>query len=686
MKNSLFSKLNPEQKRAVTTIDSPLLIVAGAGSGKTSVITHKIAYLLQEKKIAPAQVLGVTFTNRAANEMKQRIHKLTGFSSHLFPISTFHSLGLRILRESGHVLGFDGHWQVIDDTDQKKVIERIAKDNLDLSGSDLIDGCLKKINLAKMNLCYPNNREPLIEMNFNEGEIQIFSLYHDFQKTNKVWDFEDLVSFSVKLLQNHPDCRKKYRNQFKYVVVDEFQDTNPNQYELIKMLAQEHRNVTVVGDDDQAIYSWRGASIRFLFDFERDFPGCRIIKLEQNYRSTRPILDFANCIIESNSLRRRKSMWTERKEGSPVFIIHSGSKEQEAAQVADLIEIMNEKYPEMLPVAVLYRINAQSLAFENEFLTRNIPFRIVKGLRFFDRKEIKDCIALLKLCMNLDDDLAFFRIIDFLPAGVGPKTLDRLIKISRESGDSLFFAFRENFGKKFHDRDIFKKIEQLNKSKDILSVSEIFHQLIEASRFLDLLEKKKEHDRLLNVRELISFIESWEQKNPQAAFYDLLDRMSLETRNRGLEKNTPVYLLTMHNAKGTEFPTVIVSGINATYMPFFLRNGLTELEEERRLFYVSVTRAINQLIISTGNSRPSRFLMNIQPDLYKTVFTSNELFERLASADEKFEANGHARFLHHPVFGKGRIIKEVAAQTYLIHFKEKGDVLIDTSVVKVSFL
>ena len=686
MKNNFLDRLNPDQREAVLTIDSPLLIVAGAGSGKTSVITHKIAYLIQKKNLLPSQVLGVTFTNRAADEMKQRIHSLTGIPAHLFPVSTFHSLGLRILRESGHILGFNNQWHVIDEMDQKKIIERIAKENIDSYSNDFIDGCRKRINLAKMNLYYPNNRDPLDKMDFTEEEIHIFSLYYDFQQQNTVWDYEDLISFSVKLLQNHSGYRDKYREQFKYVVVDEFQDTNPNQYELIKLLAQEHKKITVVGDDDQAIYSWRGASIRFLFDFERDFPGNRIIKLEQNYRSTQPILDFANCIIESNSLRRRKSMWTEKKEGSLVFLLNSDSKEEEAEKVADLIYRIQSKHPEMSPVAVLYRINSQSLAFETEFLKRNIPFKILKGLRFFDRKEIKDCIALLKLTMNLYDDTAFFRVIDFLPLGIGQKTLGLLSRKSKETKKPLFFSLKCYFKEKFDARTIFQKIDQLSKNKTDIPISEILNQLLQESHFLDILDQKKEHGRILNIKELISFIEKWDRRNPKADFVDLLDRISLDSQETKPVKKVPVYLLTMHNAKGTEFPTVIVSGINATYMPFFLRNGYAELEEERRLFYVSTTRAIKHLIISTGSSKPSHFLWEIDSRLYKSVYASDELFEYLMPSKGETEAQESDQFLEHPVFGKGKIIKELKNQTYLIHFKEKGEMLIDTSVVKVNFL
>ncbi|MCI0470705.1 MAG: ATP-dependent helicase, partial [Candidatus Aminicenantes bacterium] len=321
MKNDVLENLNRTQTEAVLYFDSPLLIIAGAGSGKTSVIAHKIAYLIKEKDYPPNNILGVTFTNRAADEMRNRIESLTGINAGNFNISTFHSFGLRILREAGHISGYDAAWQIIDDIDQKKVIERLIKENFEYFTNDMLEDVRKKISLAKMNLYYPNNPDFLLQKGFNSDEVKIFSLYYDYQKRSKVWDYEDLVSLPVKLLQNYEDLREKYAGRFRYVLVDEFQDTNPNQYELIKEIAGKHNNITVVGDDDQAIYSWRGASMRFLFNFEHDFPRTRIIKLEQNYRSTRQILDFANDVIAGNTFRRKKSMWSEKKEGAPVFIL-----------------------------------------------------------------------------------------------------------------------------------------------------------------------------------------------------------------------------------------------------------------------------------------------------------------------------------------------------------------------------
>lgn len=686
MVNKLFENLNPDQKEAVLLFDSPLLIIAGAGSGKTKVITHKIAYLVQKKIYSPFNLLGVTFTNRAANEMKNRIKSLTGIDPNLFNISTFHSLGLRILRESGDALGFDSEWQIIDDRDQKKIIENIIKENFNYFTNDMTESIRAKINSSKMNSVYPNNPDDLYDKGFNEDEIKIFSLYFKFQKKNKVWDYEDLISLTVKLLQNNEDIKLKYNRKFNYVVVDEFQDTNPNQYELIKLIAQKNNKITVVGDDDQAIYSWRGASIRFLFDFENDFPDTKIIKLEQNYRSTKQILDFANNLIDKNLFRRKKIMWTEKKDGNIVYILNSTSKEDEAEKIADLIIKLDQMRPDMLPVAILYRINSQSLAFETEFLRKNIKFKIIKGIRFFDRKEVKDSIALLKLSINLQDNISFLRIIDFLPLGIGPKTLDLLNKKSPEQNLSLFVTLKRFFLEKFQAKALFKKIFDLNKNKNNFSFSEILTLVLNHSNYIDFLKDKGEESKILNINELIDFITKWELINKKGNFTDLLDTMSINSNEKKEKIKEKAYLLTMHNAKGMEFKTVIAAGINSSYMPFFLRKGRLEIEEERRLLYVASTRAINQLIISSGSERVSKFLFDINFKLYKSIYSTDELIYYISHKDVVEVPKLEEKYIKHPIFGRGKIINKINNEKYLIDFADKGEKIIDTSIIKINFL
>lgn len=702
--SDILHNLNPNQREAVLYFDSPLLVIAGAGSGKTRVITNKIAYLVKEKGFSPWNILGVTFTNKAANEMKNRIQSLTGIESRHFNISTFHSLGLRILRESGTAAGFDNQWQVMDDADQRKIMEQIIKKNLNHYTRDMREQAKRKISTAKMELNYPNNKEFLYQKGFNDDEVKIYSLYYNYQKENKLWDYEDLISFPVKLLQTDEALREKYSERYRYVVVDEFQDTNPNQYELLTLIAGKHKNITVVGDDDQAVYSWRGASIRFLFNFENDFPGCHLIKLEQNYRSTPQVLEFANNVITKNSVRRPKSMWTGHESGNPVIVIETRSKEEEARVSADLILRLKEAGPDFFPVAILYRINSQSLAFETEFARRGIDFKILKGLRFFDRKEIKDSLALLKLTVNLDDDISFMRMADVLPLGIGAKTLDNLSRLAQNHGSSLFRTLKKHAPERFASREIFTAIDRLNQKleesvdNEDADLADILKRLLISSGYRDVLENKGEHSRLLNIEELITFIENWQQQDSGRGFGQLLDHISLEAGDKDNKENghTPVFLLTMHNAKGLEFPTVIAVGINSGYMPFFLRKDRVEIEEERRLFYVAATRAIKQLVISPGSDRKSPFMMSVQRALYSTAYSVDDAVDRILpdSPDGSGLQRGvtavaeaaEERYLEHPVFGRGKVVNAIDDVRFIVEFVDRGEKTIDTSIVPVTFL
>ena len=694
----IIKGLNPVQKDAVLYFDSPLLIIAGAGSGKTKVITHKIAYMVLERGLAPMNILGVTFTNRAANEMKERIEKVSGIDKNLFNISTFHSLGLRVLRETIAYSNYDEHWKIIDDRDRKKIIETIIKESYSYFTSDMRERIMKKIGFSKMNLNYPNNRENLVSRGFEEDEIGIFSRYFQYQNKNKVWDYEDLISLPVILMQSNGEVRQKYVEKFKYVLVDEFQDTNPNQYMLVKLIAGKHKQITIVGDDDQAIYSWRGANIRFLFDFEKDFPGANIIKLEQNYRSSKGILNFANDMIRRNRNRREKKMWTEKELGNAVYVMDSYSKENEAENIADLIVSLKKRRPEIFPVSVLYRINSQSLMLENELLSRNVKFRILKGLRFFDRKEVKDAIALLQLTVNPDDNMAFNRMVDFLALGIGPKTLRQINEKSDESGLSLFRTLKTHFQDKYNNKGIFQKIFHYHDLLGSCSFSEVLTVLLDYSGYRSLLQEKEENDKLMNINELIAFISKWESMRSESQFSELMDTISLSSNDSQEKDDTDVFLLTMHNAKGMEFPTVICMGINGVFMPFFMRNSRNdkEMEEERRLFYVASTRAMEQLIISADQSNPSIFLNKINPNLYTTVDSIYDISgsrKRVGSMDAQISgspgteaAKTEAILIEHSFFGKGRVVNQLSEKKYLIHFEGKGEKLIDTSIVPIKFL
>ena len=689
MSSDLLEGLNPEQREAVLCLDQPLLIVAAAGTGKTRVITHKIAHLVRERGVQPWNILGVTFTNKAANEMKGRIEGLTGIAARLFPLSTFHSLGLRLLREAGENLGFDREWQVIDSGEQESTIGRIAKEGFPYLTGDQRSDLLKKINHAKMNGAYPNNPEALRQRGFAADEISVFSRYHQWQKDNKRWDYEDLITYAVQLLDHHPDVREHYREKFEYVVVDEFQDTNPNQYELVRLLATGNPHVTVVGDDDQAIYSWRGANVRFMFDFEKDFPGTKIIKLEQNYRSTPQILDFANAVIAGNVYRRKKEMRGDQPAGSPVFLLYTRSRDDEAESIARLIQQLRERNPELFPLAILYRINSQSLPFETELLKRGIPFQIIKGLRFFDRKEIKDALALLRLARDRDDDTSFLRLIDFMPVGIGPKTLEKLTARATAEKTSLFTALARQLPDKVRSQPALSLLEYLHGGEHP-KLSQELDLLLEKSGYLATLRERGEEERLLNLVELKEFIEKWEADSPSETFVDLLDRMLLESPTNRTPGKTPVYLLTIHNAKGLEFPTAVVAGANSAYMPFFLRKESTEIEEERRLFYVAATRAINLLVLSTGSDRESPFIREAGRLRSQPVYSVQDIFAGSARQDEHKKtapsATASAVYVEHPAFGKGRLIERISDTKYLIHFPDRGPLTIDSKIVKLTFL
>lgn len=678
-----MANLNEEQRQAVIHFDSPLLIVAGAGSGKTRVITHKIAYLMQEYGISPTQILGVTFTNRAADEMKLRIEALTDIQGRFFQISTFHSFGLRVLREAGAAAGFDSGWKVIDDDEQRRIIERLAKEFYPNLSSDDRNAIVRRIGMAKMNMIYPNRPDLLQEKGLNEEDIDLFDRYYEYQQAQRLWDYEDLISLTVKLLENVETALIKYQDRFRYILIDEFQDINPNQYELIRLIGRNCRNVTAVGDDDQAIYSWRGASIRFLLNYERDFPGTCIIKLEQNYRSSQNILEFANQLIAFNSMRKGKKMWTELEHGHRIFLMKSRSKEEEAMRVARLITLLKESHPELFPLAVLYRINSQSLQVETELLKQGIPFQILKGLRFFERKEIKDTLALLRLAIQPDDNLAFERVCDCLPLGIGEKTLETLHRQAMVSGASLFRTLEREFPDRFRQKKIFGAISRLHDATAAMAISDLFQTLLTESGYSGQLQDRGEEERLLNIAELADFIESWERDNPGETFQQLLDRMSLESVRKGDESQEKVFLLTMHNAKGLEFQSVVVIGVNSAYLPFFLRKERAEIEEERRLFYVASTRAMKLLVMSTGSERSSPFLLAMNPTLYSRVEVPQEILSTMSPQEEREWVSEVERYLLHPIFGRGRIVEELPANKYLVNFSDRGNKMIDASVVRV---
>ncbi len=684
----IFRDLNNEQIEAVKHIDSPLLIIAGAGSGKTRVITHKIAYLILEKGYLPFSILGITFTNKAANEMKSRVVELTGIEPNLFSLSTFHSLGLKILKANALKFGYDKTWTVMDKEEEKKLVKKISRELYeDISNDDIFD-YVKMIDFLKMNLLYPNNLEELYELGYDEDFLEVYKKYFEYQKKNHLWDFEDLISLSVKMLENDEKLRKYYSNRFKYVLVDEFQDTNPNQYELMKLIAKSHQRITIVGDEDQAIYGWRGANSKFLFDFKHDFPDTRIIKLEQNYRSTSQILDFSNDIIKKKDKDFVKKLWTDKKHGNSVIVFNSYSKFDEAESLANLIKRLNPNNSSLFPVAILYRINSQSRLIEKELSRYSIPYKIIKGLRFFERKEVKDCIALVSIASNLNDNLSFMRICDFASIGVGDKTIINLEKQIDKNNPSLFKLYKKNYPKKFSSKEFFRKIEELNKDFNSLSYSEILREILSTLNYVQKLQIKQEDYRIANINELMDYFDEWQKENPEKGFSDLKESITLDAENKeNKQKYYPVLLSTLHNAKGLEFPTVIIISVNDYYLPFIRRTMPEEIEEERRLFYVGSTRAMNNLIISTGYYEPSKFIKTINRSKYKVIDNWVDILDYLKNEKKDKEYKQDLLgFVEHPVLGKGEIISKISESKFLIKFENSKEIVIDTSIVSLKHL
>lgn len=634
-----IEKLNPEQKEAVLHTEGPLLILAGAGSGKTRVLTFRIAYMIEEKGINPWNILAITFTNKAAKEMKERVGQLIGSTQDMW-ISTFHAACARILRKDIERLGgYKSNFVIFDTKDQ----EAVVKD------------CLKELNLNEKNFPFKmvsaaiSNAKNLLEdparfAQKNSSDIRarkmsdIYTLYQKKLKKNNALDFDDILFKTVELLANNPDILAYYQNKFKYIMIDEYQDTNYCQYRLVSLLSKEHHNLCVVGDDDQSIYSWRGADIGNILNFEKDFPAAKIIKLEQNYRSTQTILDAANSVIKNNFGRKSKKLWTENETGGSILFYNAMDEWGEANFISSEINQLQELYAKRLnEFAVLYRTNAQSRVIEESFMSHGIPYRIIGGFKFYDRKEVKDVIAYLRLIQNPDEDVSLKRIINIPKRGIGNTTLEAIQSYARQSDDSLFGALLsidsiEGISKKAlsNIKDFVKLISGLMAAAEIKKPSEVLKELLEKSGFLDSLQKEGDEDSLTraeNIRELLSATMEFESKNPEANLQQFLEQMALMSDIDNLNTETEaVVLMTLHSAKGLEFPVVFMSGMEEGVFPsqrsYFEEH---QMEEERRLMYVGITRARETLYLtaafertifgSTTYNTVSQFIKEIPKDL-----------------------------------------------------------------------
>lgn len=645
--SEILKNLNEKQIEAVTHFTGPLLVIAGAGSGKTRALTHRIAYLIEEKNVQPWNILAVTFTNKAATEMKKRIVKLLSrkgemdfeqydqfAESDLPTVGTFHSVCVRILRREIQNLEYENDFVIYDAADQEILVKRVMTEMMIDPKKINPKAILSGISNAKNQLIGPKNYHQFASDFFSEKVAEVYPRYQSALRKNNALDFDDIIMKTVELFQNFPEILDKYQEKFKFISVDEYQDTNHAQYTLIKLLAEKYRNLCVIGDADQSIYSWRGATIRNIMEFEKDYPETKIVVLEQNYRSTQTILDAANEIIVKNSQRKEKNLWTEKKGGEKINLWQSENERHEAELIAREIEelMRGSEYPEYSNFVVLYRTNAQSRVVEEMFLRHGIPYKIVGGIRFYQRKEIKDLIAYLRIIHNPNDSVALMRIINTPSRKIGTKTIEDLRELAAKNNLSLFQALLLSENEKLEN--FVKMVKEWQNKNTEYPAAGMIKFVLEESGYKKMLDdgSVEGESRLENIRELISVASKYDKLEPGVSLGVFLEEISLIADIDQMDdRENAVTLMTVHSAKGLEFPVVFIAGLEEGVFPHS-RSMLdrNEMEEERRLMYVAMTRAMDKLYLIHARSRmlygeskanaPSVFLSDINEELIKTNF------------------------------------------------------------------
>lgn len=643
---NLIEGLNDKQKEAVLATEGPCLVIAGAGSGKTKVLTHKIAYLISEKNVKPYNILAITFTNKAASEMKQRVEKIVGDVAQEMWMGTFHSICVRILRRFIDRIGFDTSFLIFDTSDQKTVVKECLK-ALNIDDKTFSDrSVLSEISNAKNEMLTPKAYQAKYSGEFRKEKIgQVYELYQKRLRENNAIDFDDIINYTIDILSENPDVLQYYTEKFKYVLVDEYQDTNKAQFTLVTILASRYGNITVVGDNDQGIYSFRGADISNILNFEKDFPGTKIIKLEQNYRCTGNILKAANAVIKHNENKYEKKLWTENEEGSLPCLYQAEDEYDEANYVVKQIEhLKTEEYLKPKDFVILYRMNAQSRAIEDILRRENIPYKIVGGLKFYERKEIKDTIAYLRLIHNTSDNLSLKRIINEPKRGIGKTSLDKIQEISDRTGTSMYEIIKhaEEFDLnrvKANAEEFINLIEELRLKKQELSISELLKEVLNKSgytRALELENTVEAETRMQNLEEFLTVAIEFEEESADNTLPEFLESITLSSDvDEMQDEDNTVTLMTLHSAKGLEFPVVFLVGMEEGIFPGYKSSGEPkELEEERRLFYVGITRAKQFLHLtcakhrtifgSTSYNAVSRFIKEIPDNLLDGVVNNDQ--------------------------------------------------------------
>jgi DNA helicase-2/ATP-dependent DNA helicase PcrA len=675
--------LNNRQLDAIKTLDGPMLVLAGAGSGKTKVLTTKVAYLLEERDISPKNILAITFTNKAAKEMKDRIFSLIGREAFLIQISTFHSFGLKILKENYDLLGYESNFTILDASDSETVIKKIMKD-YDIDSSKYNYRAIKSsISSNKNEMVGVEDFKKFVYNDYDEVVLKVYEEYEkELQRSNAI-DFDDLLILPLKLFNEHKEVLQKYQEQYKYVFIDEYQDTNKPQYILSKLISAKYKNITVVGDNDQAIFTWRGADYKNILNFEKDYEDAKVVILDENYRSTKTILKAANNVIKNNKLRKEKNLWTENEDGNKITYYKAFDEKDESFYVIKEIKKLLDEGVNPNDICVLYRANAQSRGIEDAFLENNISYRIVGSFAFYQRKEIKDLLSYLKLIHNEKDDVSLLRVINYPKRGIGTKTIEELTMVSNQNNCSLYDAIES--GKELEFKNI---IEELKKESEKMSLTEFVDLVLDKTGIRESLKSEKtlEADiRLENLEEFKSITRTVEEVDGIASLGDFLDEISLVTdaSEKQEDGNDKVTLMTMHAVKGLEFDYVFVIGVEEGLFPHLnSMNSADELEEERRLCYVAITRARKKLYIINARSRllygkissnvPSRFIAEIGDDLLdqekKEPIFSKKINREDMIVDNDIKAGD---LIEHDKYGKG-VVMDIDGSIATIAFSKAG--------------
>lgn len=684
--SDLLSSLNPSQQEAVLHFEGPALVVAGAGSGKTRTVVHRIAYLLRERRVYPTEILAVTFTNKAAGEMKERLEKMVGRAARDLWVSTFHAAAVRILRAYGEYVGLKPGFVIYDDDDQNALLKEILKELALEAKPGPFRAMIDRIKNRGAELAAFMREAPeFIGGVPKDLAAEVYRKYQAGLRMQGAVDFNDLLLLAIELFEQHPEVLHKVRQRARFIHVDEYQDTNPVQYALTRLLAGEQPNLMVVGDPDQSIYGFRSADINNILDFSKDYPGARVIRLEENYRSSSTILRVANAVIEKNALRLDKVLRPTKAGGEPVRLYRAPNAREEAAFVArEVMRLGNYQQ-----IAVLYRTNAQSRLLEEHLRRANVPVRLVGAVGFFERREVKDLLAYGRVAVNPADSINLRRIVNTPPRGIGATTVAKLVEYAQKTGTTVFEAFRaaqEVIGRPERVQAFVRLLDELMEAAFESGPAGFFEHVLEATGFREALKQEQDgEDRLQNVEELLRAARDWE-KEEGGSLSDFLDSVALTAKAEEPQGDAPaeaVTLMTLHNAKGLEFPTVFLVGLEENLLPH--RNSLSrleDLEEERRLFYVGITRAQERLYLSYAEeretygkrdyARPSRFLEDIPLELVKEVgaFGDGDGKVLLQRAEAKpktqlAEFKGGEK-VKHPKFGSGTVVAAMGAEVMVM--------------------